>query len=69
MPTFTMADGRYAAQWWLDPKRPDLFYASGFNGQSINVVPGKDLVIVVLSTAPGGRDNQVRNDLFDAFGV
>lgn len=69
MPTPTMKEGDYGAQWWLDPDRPGLFYASGFNGQSVNVVPGKDLVIVVLSLAPEGRDDKVRNELFDAFGV
>ena len=63
------AEGRYAAQWWLDPDRPDLFYASGFNGQSINVVPAKDLVIVVLSESPAGNDEPVREALLDAFGV
>ena len=69
MPTPTMEEGRYGAQWWLDPDRPDLFYANGFNGQSIGVVPGKDLVIVVLSQSPGDRFDRVRNELYDAFGV
>jgi CubicO group peptidase (beta-lactamase class C family) len=63
------ADGIYAAQWWLQPDRPGLFYASGFNGQSINVVPDQDLVIVVLSESPAGNDEPVREALFDAFGV
>jgi CubicO group peptidase (beta-lactamase class C family) len=63
------AEGRYAAHWWLEPDRPGLFYASGFNGQSINVVPAEDLVIVVLSESPAGNDEQVRTALFDAFGV
>ena len=66
MPTPTLDDGSYGAQWWLDPDRPDLFYANGFDGQSIGVVPGKDVVVVVLATAPGGRDNRVRNALYDA---
>ena len=69
MPTPTMDEGRYGAQWWLDPERPDLFYANGFDGQSIGVAPGKDLVIVVLSKAPNGRNEQVSTDLYDAFGV
>lgn len=63
------AEGQYAAQWWLQPDRPGVFYASGFNGQSINVVPAEDLVIVVLSESPAGNDEQVRSALFDAFGV
>ena len=69
LPTPTMDEGRYGAQWWLDPERPDLFYANGFDGQSISVAPDKDLVIVVLSKAPNGRNEQVCNDLYDAFGV
>lgn len=69
MPTPTNADGIYAAQWWLDPAHPGLMYASGFNGQSINVFPEEDLVIVVLSETPKGNDEAVREALFDAFGV
>ena len=69
LPTPTMDEGRYGAQWWPDPERPDLFYANGFDGQSISVAPDKDLVIVVLSKAPNGRNEQVCNDLYDAFGV
>lgn len=60
---------RYGAQWWLDPERPTMFYASGFNGQTINVFPEDDLVVVVLSNTPEGRDGEVRQALFDAFGV
>lgn len=63
------AEGIYGAQWWLDPEHPGLFYASGFNGQSINVIPEQDLVIVVLSESPAGNDEPVREALFDAFGV
>ncbi len=69
MPTPTNEAGTYGAQWWLDPDRPGMFFASGFNGQTINVVPEEDLVIVVLSTAGDGRDNEVREALFDLFEV
>ena len=68
MPT-PSGDGEYGAQWWIQPDRPGVFYASGFNGQSINVVPEEDLVIVVLSETPAGNDEKVRSALFDAFGV
>ena len=68
MPT-PSGDGEYGAQWWLEPDRPTMFWASGFNGQSINVFPEDDLVIVVLSESPTNRDEQVRAELFDAFGV
>jgi CubicO group peptidase (beta-lactamase class C family) len=69
MPTPTMRKGAYGAQWWLDPERPDMFYASGFNGQSISVVPSEDLVVVVLSTRTDGKDEVVQNALLDAFGA
>ncbi|MCC6225448.1 MAG: serine hydrolase [Microthrixaceae bacterium] len=68
-PTPSDPDGTYGAQWWLMPGRPDVFYANGFNGQSISVVPARDLVVVVLSNAGDGRDNEVQNALLDAFGA
>lgn len=68
MPT-PSGGGQYGAHWWLDPERPTMFHASGFNGQTINVFPEDDLVVVVLSTTPEGRDQEVRQALFDAFGV
>jgi CubicO group peptidase (beta-lactamase class C family) len=53
--------GRYGAHWWLnhgdsaDPARrrwpelpPDIYFASGFQGQYVVVVPGHNLVIVRL---------------------
>ena len=47
--------GEYGAQWWLNtdqqyfPNSPaDLFYASGFQGQKVVVIPSKQLVIVRL---------------------
>jgi CubicO group peptidase (beta-lactamase class C family) len=56
--------GRYGAQWWLnagtaaDPRqRPypylpqDLYWASGFQGQYVAVLPSHDLVVVRLGAA------------------
>lgn len=68
MPTPSNPDGTYGAQWWVMPDRP-VFYANGYNGQSISVAPDKDLVVVVLSKAGDGRDEQVRLALLDAFGA
>jgi hypothetical protein len=44
-----------------------MFHASGFDGQTITVVPDLDLVVVVLSKAPQGRDEPVRTALVEAF--
>lgn len=68
-PTPSNPAGTYGAQWWLMPDRPAMFYANGFNGQTISVVPDRDLVVVVLSNAGDGRDEQVQLALLDAFGA
>ncbi|MCF1749859.1 serine hydrolase domain-containing protein [Mariniradius sediminis] len=60
--------GQYGAQWWLnagnkdnpaDKLFPDLpndaFYAGGFEGQWILVIPSEDLVIVRLGYTPKGE--------------
>lgn len=39
MPTPTESTGGYGAHWWLIPDRPGVFWASGYNGQSITVFP------------------------------
>ncbi len=36
----------YGAHWWLRPDRPDWFYASGYDGQRLLLVPDKDLIVV-----------------------
>lgn len=69
MPTPNNPEGTYGAQWWLDPERPKVFNASGFNGQSIHVAPEQDLVIVTLSTAGDGRQSPIVQRLLDAFGA
>lgn len=45
--------GGYGAHWWLRPgDRYGTFYASGYEGQRIVVVPPKDLVVVRLGKTP-----------------
>jgi len=64
-PTTAAPMGEYGAQWWLNagnPENPeekefpslpnDAFYAGGFEGQWILVIPSKDLVIVRLGFSP-----------------
>jgi len=46
------SNGEYGGQWWLNSKKympnvpSDCFYADGYQGQRIFVIPSKDLVIV-----------------------
>ncbi|MCH6234404.1 serine hydrolase domain-containing protein [Cognataquiflexum rubidum] len=67
-PAIAAPMGEYGAQWWLNagnPSRPDkkkfpslpndAFYAGGFEGQWILVIPSKDLVIVRLGFTPKGE--------------
>ncbi len=61
-PTATASGGHYGAHWWLisrsereqaaaagHPLPGDIFFASGFEGQFIVVIPSRALVIVRLS--------------------
>lgn len=72
MPTPTLTNdphGRsYGAMWGVDPDRPGVFYASGFNGQHIAVDPERDLVVVVLATASGLHSADLAKALLGAFG-
>ncbi|MEM7363748.1 MAG: serine hydrolase, partial [Pseudomonadota bacterium] len=47
-PTHLDEEYGYGAHWWLRPDKPDWFYASGYDGQRILVVPEKDAVLVRL---------------------
>jgi CubicO group peptidase (beta-lactamase class C family) len=67
-PTAAASRGEYGAQWWLNagsPSNPqdklfpdlpnDAFYAGGFEGQWILVIPSQELVIVRLGYTPKGE--------------
>jgi CubicO group peptidase (beta-lactamase class C family) len=60
--------GQYGAQWWLNAGAPDnpsdrmypdaptdLFWADGYEGQNVFVIPSKKLVIVKLSLSHNGE--------------
>jgi CubicO group peptidase (beta-lactamase class C family) len=46
----TAAAAYYGAGWWLEPDRPGVFSARGFEGQQIVVDLDHDLVLVITAT-------------------
>lgn len=54
--------GRYGLHWWLrplaDPRAASTFFAMGYGGQYLFVVPALDLVAVFFSWMPGGPSSQ-----------
>ncbi len=42
----------YGAHFWLDPQHPERFYCSGYDGQRIEMVPDRDLVVVRCGRTP-----------------
>lgn len=73
--------GQYGAQWWLNAGAPgnpadrtypdaptDLFWADGYEGQNVFVIPSKNLVIVKLSLSAGDYmdDNVFLRDVVSA---
>ena len=54
------SDGVYAAQFWIgyrkDGMPQDLYYADGFEGQRVLIVPSKNLVVVRLGCTPNAEN-------------
>ena len=75
--------GQYGAQWWLNAGAPgnpadrtypdapaDLFWADGYEGQNVFVIPSKKLVIVKLSLSQNGEyldDNAFLKEVCEAI--
>jgi CubicO group peptidase (beta-lactamase class C family) len=74
--------GEYGAQFWLNAGAPgnpekrmypaapaDLFWADGYEGQNVFILPSKNLVIVKLSLSSGNYldDNQFLADIISAL--
>ena len=63
----------YGSQWWVDADDVDAhgtFWANGYEGQSIMVVPGLDLVVVRLGKTEAARGpllRQWRKDVRSVF--
>ena len=64
-------DGRlYGAHWWVGGDEHGCFAALGYDGQSVLVCPGLDLVVVRLGKTPRDRDPHLqswRAAVVDAF--
>ena len=54
----------YGAHWWLIPERPNWFYASGYDGQSIIVAPDKDAVLVRCGRSPVEEMDSLKHHLW-----
>lgn len=76
------AEGEYGAQFWLNAGPPgnpadrifpdaptDLYFADGFAGQNVFVIPSEDLVIVKLSESRGDYldDNKFLADIISTL--
>jgi CubicO group peptidase (beta-lactamase class C family) len=74
--------GEYGAQFWLNAGAPgnpddryfpdvptDLFWADGYEGQNVFILPSRKLVVVKLSLSQGDYldDNKFLGDLLTAF--
>ena len=71
-PTNT-SEGVYGAQFWLNagghlPDVPkDLFFADGYQGQSVFIIPSKDLVVVRMGLSLSNLDEQLKNRPIKSF--
>ena len=60
----------YGAQWWVLGDEHGSYWANGYEGQSVFVVPPLDLVVVRLGKTPADRSHhlkQWRSDVAAAF--
>lgn len=58
----------YGAHWWMLPGRTDgMYFASGYRGQYIVVVPGQDLVIVRSGDSDTDQRNAIMAMLLDVM--
>jgi CubicO group peptidase (beta-lactamase class C family) len=81
-PTEGALMGQYGAQFWLNAGAPgnpskrtypdvptDLFWADGYEGQSVFILPSKKLVVVILSQSSGNKlnENQFLSSIISAL--
>ena len=54
-PTHLTGVEGYGSHWWVDPKDPRHFYASGYRGQRILIAPERDLIVMRIGLSPNER--------------
>ena len=64
-PTIHTEEDCYGAHWWMNPKNPDQFYCSGYDGQRVLCDPERDLIIVRLGRTPVDEIDYVWDRVFE----
>jgi len=64
-PTVHTEEDCYGAHWWMNPKDPSQFYASGYDGQRVLCDPARDLIIVRLGRTPAEEVDYVWDRVFE----
>jgi CubicO group peptidase (beta-lactamase class C family) len=64
-PTVRTTEECYGAHWWMNPKDPSQFYASGYDGQRVLCDPARDLIIVRLGRTPAEEVDYVWDRVFE----
>jgi CubicO group peptidase (beta-lactamase class C family) len=62
--SYADAEQSYGAHWWLAPDKP-WYYASGYDGQRILIVPEKEMVVIRCGRTPVDYMPRVSKCLFD----
>ncbi|NJN50411.1 MAG: serine hydrolase [Gammaproteobacteria bacterium] len=62
--TYADAEQAYGAHWWLVPGKP-WYYASGYDGQRILIVPEKALIVVRCGRTPVAHMPRVTEHLMN----
>jgi len=60
--TYQDDEQAYGAHWWLTPGK-NWFFASGYDGQLIGIIPEKDVIIVRCGRTPEDQFPQVREKI------
>ena len=64
-PSFKDESQCYGAHWWINPNNLTQFYASGFEGQTLLLDPGKDVIVLRLGRSSDLEAASLRSKLYD----